>query len=297
VVSELLAYTLPTYVENGRVARVEGGSLTGNELANKLTGSTGNDTLSGGGGVDRLFGGAGADTLNGGAGTDTLEGGTGSDVYVMDGGYDLIFEPGSDPAAGGNDLLITSTEVYLPFGIERLTLTGAKSLKGYGNDLNNVITGNAAANLLVGFAGADTLIGGGGADTLSGNAGNDVLTGGPGSDFFVFYERPGSTNVERITDFKSGEDDILFYDDLMTGLKGTSAPVALPASQYKLVTSGTGFSAGDADDRIIYNTTTDALYYDPDGSGRAAAIKIATVVLAGTAHPLASDFLVLGILG
>jgi Ca2+-binding RTX toxin-like protein len=46
--------------------------------------------------------------------------------------------------------------------------------------------------------------------------------------------------------------------------------------------SGAGVSAAhDADDRLIYNTTTGALFYDADGIGTGKAVQIA--VLAG--HP------------
>ena len=38
-----------------------------------------------------------------------------------------------------------------------------------------------------------------------------------------------------------------------------------------------GSAAGDADDRIIYNKQTGALYYDPDGNGIAPQVQFATL--------------------
>ncbi len=53
--------------------------------------------------------------------------------------------------------------------------------------------------------------------------------------------------------------------------------------------SGTG--AHDADDRIVYNPGTGALWYDADGNGAGAAVQIAT--LTGLAGALTqADFMV-----
>ena len=38
-----------------------------------------------------------------------------------------------------------------------------------------------------------------------------------------------------------------------------------------------GSSAGDADDRIVYDSGTGEIFYDADGSGAVAAILFATV--------------------
>lgn len=75
-----------------------------------------------------------------------------------------------------------STTTYLPSDVLNLVLTGTADIGGYGNALDNVITGNAGGNRLLGFYGDDRLSGGDGNDTLSGGVGKDQLFGGNGDD-------------------------------------------------------------------------------------------------------------------
>lgn len=112
----------------------------------------------------------GDDTLTGSAGVDTMAGGAGNDTYIVNKEGDVVTEkPGE-----GIDHVRASTKHTLRDNVENLTLTGSAAINGYGNGLDNVLTGNAAANNLEGFGGADTIIGGGGNDTLVGGDGNDV---------------------------------------------------------------------------------------------------------------------------
>ena len=153
------------------------------------------------------------------------------------------------------------------------TLTG-----GAGND---TINGNAGADLLQGMGGNDSLIGSAGWDTLQGGDGNDVLnggqwsdtlTGGAGSDSFVWAES-GSNVRDTVTDFVSGTDELLFDNASMTALGANASWVAGDGRFW----SAAGATSGhDADDRLVYNTSTGNLYYDADGNGAGAAQLVAT---------------------
>jgi len=134
----------------------------------------------------------------------------------------------------------------------------------------------------------DTVTGDGNANRLNGLAGNDTLTGGAGADTFLFTVVANAlTNKDTITDFLSGSDRLEFSNTVFTGLGET-----FTEGQFW---SGAGVtSAHDASDRIVYNTTTGALYYDADGLGGVDAVQVA--VLGTTTHPglLYTDVLIGG---
>ncbi|WP_112663209.1 PD40 domain-containing protein [Microvirga flavescens] len=142
--------------------------------------------------------------------------------------------------------------------------------------LVDTLEGSAGNDLLKGDAYANIVKGAAGKDKIYGGLGKDVLTGGTGKDYFVFDTAVAKTknaNIDTITDFSVRDDTIWLENAIFRALgkKGSlKKPAKLDASMF-----WSGSSAHDADDRIIYNKKTGALYYDADGTGAKAAIKIA----------------------
>jgi len=222
-----------------------------------LIGGTGSDSLSGGDGNDTLGGysastsyDGSADTLVGGAGDDTYY--IGPETYTSIVGYtalDTIIEA----ASGGTDTVIFTNNIdyyayqtySLGVELENLTLRGGYygyTMTGFGNYLNNILTGRDSAR--------DSLVGGDGNDTLNGGLIStyyaDNLVGGAGDDTYIVntntseYYYAKSTTISENAD--AGTDTI--------ELRGNNAYISsnnnytLGANiENVLVTSGT-VSAG-----------------------------------------------------
>lgn len=230
--------------------------LRGYDFNDVLHGNGGNDTLRGGGGNDKLYGGEGADTLYGDNGNDALTGGNGNDSLNGGAGNDTL------KGDAGNDTLKGGTGIDVLYGG-----AGKDVLKGESG--NDNIRGGIDNDTLFGDAGNDILYGEAGNDTLYGGTGLDTLYGGAGSDRFVFDTTLGKSNIDVIKDFDVRYDTILLDDDVF---RKVGAVGDLAASAFVI-----GTQALDASDRIIYNKSTGALYYDADGSGSGAAVQFATL--------------------
>jgi len=125
--------------------------------------------------------------------------------------------------------------------------------------------GAAAFSTISGDPSANTLVGGGGNDVVDGRGGSDTLVGGNGSDAFLLAG-PGQGSA-TILDFKLGEDHVEFAGAAFGGVPtGPLVPnmFALDAPTQ-------------ANSRFVFETVTGVLSYDPDGTGTAAAVPMATL--------------------
>jgi RTX calcium-binding nonapeptide repeat (4 copies) len=192
---------------------------------------------------------------------------------------------------GGNDRLDgRAGDDYLYGGKGRDSLKGGVGLDTLqGDSGNDTLNGGAGNDSLKGGGGNDKLMGGAGGDWLAGGPGKDSLYGGAGRDIFVFdSKRNPKTNVDALRDF-SHKDDSIHLDDAF--FKGIGKGFAAKPGKLLKDAFHAGKAAADAEDRILYDRTTGALSYDPDGSGAAEAIRFA--VLPRKPALAASDFLVI----
>ena len=223
-----------------------------------VIGSDGNDVITGNAQANRLNGGSGNDVLDGGAGDDTLVGADGGGIDTLNGGA------GIDTV----DYSAARKAVTVDLGVR-----GAQNTGGGGVDTLSGI------EVVIGSKFADRLTGGTGDDRLTGGAGADRLTGGAGADVFVLSNY---ASVDTITDFVHGVDRIALSGELLGLAAGD-----LPGGAFRL-----GSTAKDANDLILFDKATGALFVDLDGSG--SAYDPFQVAMLSPKLPLtAADFMVI----
>jgi Ca2+-binding RTX toxin-like protein len=247
-VNSSISWTLGEHLEKLTLTGSAAIDGAGNELDNVLRGNSGSNVL---------HGGAGNDTLNGGAGADTLYGGSGNDVYVVDDQGDVIVEY----AGEGIDRVNSSISWTLGEHLENLTLTGSATIDGTGNELDNVLRGNAGNNVLRGGAGNDTLNGGAGADTLYGGSGNDVYVVGDAGNVVVEYADEGIDRVNSSISWTLGDnlENLTLTDKTDIDGTGNELDNVLRGNAGNNVLRG-----GDGNDTLNGGAGADTLY---GGSG------------------------------
>lgn len=193
--------------------------------------------------IENATGGSGNDTIFGNSSSNTVAGGSGTDVLLGNVGSDqLAGGDGSDVIFGGRD-----SDILL------------------GNTGNDTLSGDDGNDTLFGGRDNDSLTGGTGNDLIYGDSGSDTVVSGLGSDVIVLNSLDG---IDTVTDFDKTADTLW----LTSSVFGTLATGGLSAQSLV-----NGTSALDANDYVLFDGATGSLWYDADGSGQGAAVKLATL--------------------
>ena len=246
-------------------------TLLGQEGNDGVFGGDGNDYLLGVKGTDVMFGGNGDDRMRGGDRADVIKGGNDADLLYGDASEDRLFgQAGADTLWGGD-------------GNDSLE-GGASNDRLIGDAGKDSLYGDGGNDVFSAGEGADVLFGDAGDDFLRGGLGKDTLTGGEGSDTFNFNFL-GAANADRIVDFGVGTDWIALSSGTFPAVHA-----ALEAQEFRL-----GTAAVDGDDRILYDSATGRLFYDPDGTlhGASSAAPVLFAIVANHAALTYQDFYVL----
>jgi serralysin len=262
----------------------------GNGNGVQLYGEGGDDGLIGKASGDYLLGGAGNDWLDGGAGGDVLNGGEGWDMVSYQSAtsgvaVDMASNANGGAAAGdtlsnievvqGSDFddSLVGVDRGSGHGVELHGEGGNDNMRGaaggdrlYGGAGNDWIAGLAGTDLVHGGDGDDIVGGQEGNDTLSGGYDQDELWGGSGADIFLFDTAVGA-GADRLKDFSVAEGDMILLNHNVFSALG----MGLLGSAFKVG------AATSSSHHILYNSSTGDLSYDVEGSGSAAAVKIATL--------------------
>ncbi|MGO4839613.1 hypothetical protein AB4144_45945, partial [Rhizobiaceae sp. 2RAB30] len=165
---------------------------------------------------------------------------------------------GVDAIDAANNAFSFSLAQYSALGTIALAANDMVTVNGTSGA--DTIAGKGSHFALIGNAGNDKLSGGTGNDRLHGGIGNDTLAGGAGNDVFVFDTALNTaTNRDTISDFANvtGNNDTFYLDNAIFTKLGAGAAHALNAAFFRV-----GTAAADANDYIIYNKATGALFYD-----------------------------------
>ena len=292
-------------------------TLDGQDGNDNVFGGRGDDSVTGGNGNDVLKGDAGADILAGGNGNDVLYGGTEDDLLSGAAGDDVIYAgEGVDTINGGVDTMTWHSSQgflggdwlsysYISGGVTVDLTTNATAGEAAGDTWLGVehVSGSKGHDTLIGSAtDGGTLKGNGGNDKITagaasgsvliGGTGRDLLTGFTGDDYFKLeYDHAGKIDYgfDRVTEFVSGSDKFL-VSQKMFGDIGTAGSATLGAG---VLVSGTTNAATTADTRFIFETDTQTLWYDADGTGTASeayALVLVEGASGAAVTPLLTDF-------
>jgi hypothetical protein len=157
------------------------------------------------------------------------------------------------------------------------------NLNGGGN-----ITGTSAAEILVGDGNSNTFNGAGGGDVILAGAGDDILIGGGGADYMqgdagADHFRYNATSEGGVFFNQLGADHILDFSaadsiDILASAFGGGLVAGTDATGPGVFGSSADNTFGSATERFHFNTATNTLLYDSNGS-TAGGTQVALAVL------------------
>lgn len=173
------------------------------------------------------------------------------------------------------DNVVIASDTADVITLSGLTEAGDVFDGGDGSDTLNLDNG---ANTITVFE-TETVNGGSGVDQLTlFGLGGSAVTGGSGGDTITLS---GGSDIIRYGQTSEGSDtvngfvsDTDFFAFNGTNFVASNSSGILDANAF---VSGSGAVAADADDRFIFDTSTNVLSFDDDGIGGNAAVVIATL--------------------
>jgi Ca2+-binding RTX toxin-like protein len=252
-----------TVVSGNTITGMDTGSVSVPGQANPSQGTSGNDNLVGTGDADEL------------------KGLGGNDTYTVNHSGDKVIEAADE----GNDTVVAYIGYTLAANVENLVLQGNASTGG-GNDLDNIIIGNAGTDNLKGFAGKDTLDGGAGDDSLVGGDGDDTYYVDSAGDVIDEKDALGAGGLDTVNSsvsysiaaFKEVETLVLLGSANLNAVGNTSANVLIGNSGSNVLDGQGGADrmiGGAGNDAYVVDHTGDDVVEAADGGTDAVYSSIA----------------------
>jgi Ca2+-binding RTX toxin-like protein len=168
-----------------------------------------------------------------------------------------IFNTGTIAARIGRE----GVAIFTDSAPETITIVNEGRIRGdvilsASRDSIDTAKGEIAGQVFL-LGGADRYTGGSAADSVAGGGGKDVLAGGAGADAFIYAT--ASEGRDRITDWKT----IDRFEIDASGFGAGLTTGALAASRFRARADN---QAQDANDRFIFRTGDETLWFDANGS-------------------------------
>jgi VCBS repeat-containing protein len=224
---------------------------------------------------------------------------TTDDAYTLsEANFNTAFNTNGLATAAGDTITVTGLTAAFDANGQDANIIASGDFDLTGGNGDDQLTGGAGNNIITGGAGADTITGGAGADTITPGLGADTIVNADianeGLDVITNF-----TTAADGAGFGEGADTLQFSDVDLTGQTGFADAAAGGAigtlltlndstTMVEFIT-GSGAAADEAVATFAFDTDTNTLSFDADGTGGTAA-AINVLQLTGVTDLAAGDF-------